>query len=92
MARDDDLFSRMALQLEAFDSTDQALEAVAHYARGTLDADDAGVMLVRGNTVEVRTNRGNGSMRAAALLEVSLLSAGIDHVAQHAVRAFDIPR
>ena len=52
MVRDDELFSRMALELEAFDSTDQALETVAHYARVAVDADDAGVMLVTGHSVE----------------------------------------
>ena len=48
----DDLFSQMALELEAFDSTDRALETVAHYARVAVNADDAGVMLVTGDTVE----------------------------------------
>ena len=52
MVRDDELFSRMALELEAFDSTDEALETVAHYARVAVDADDAGVMLVTGHSVE----------------------------------------
>ena len=52
MVRDNELFSRMALELEAFDSTDEALETVAHYARVAVDADDAGVMLVTGHSVE----------------------------------------
>jgi GAF domain-containing protein len=52
MSRDDDLFSRMALELEAFESTDEALETVAHYTRVALDADDAGVMVVNGNSVD----------------------------------------
>ncbi len=48
----DDLFSRMALELEGFESTDQALDTVAHYALVAVDADDAGVMLVRHHKVE----------------------------------------
>jgi GAF domain-containing protein len=48
----DDLFSQMALELEGFESTDQALDTVAHYARVAVDADDAGVMLVRHHKVE----------------------------------------
>ncbi len=48
----DDLFSKMALELEGFESTDQALETVAQYARAAVDADDAGVMLVRHHKVE----------------------------------------
>jgi GAF domain-containing protein len=48
----DDLFSQMALELEGFDSTDQALETVAHYARVAVDADDAGVMVMHGHKVE----------------------------------------
>jgi GAF domain-containing protein len=51
MARDEKLFSHMALELEAFDSADQALETVAHYARAAVDADDAGVMISDGHTV-----------------------------------------
>ncbi len=41
------LFSQMALELEGFESTDQALETVSHDARAAVDADDAGVMLMR---------------------------------------------
>ena len=48
----DDLFSQMALELEGFETTDQALDTVAHYARVAVDADDAGVMLVRHHKVE----------------------------------------
>lgn len=43
----DDLFSQMDLELEGFESTDQALETVSHDARAAVDADDAGVMLMR---------------------------------------------
>ncbi len=48
----DDLYARMALELEGFDSTDEALETIIQYARVAVDADDAGVLLLHGTKVE----------------------------------------
>jgi GAF domain-containing protein len=48
----DELYARMALELESFDSTDEALDTIAQYARVAVDADDAGIMLLHGRTVE----------------------------------------
>jgi GAF domain-containing protein len=63
----DDLFSQMALELEAFASTDLALEGVAHYARVAVDADDAGVMLVHGHSVETPAGTSHDVTRAHEL-------------------------
>jgi GAF domain-containing protein len=48
----DDLFSRMALELEAFESADDALDTITQYARVAVDADDAGIMVLRGRHVQ----------------------------------------
>lgn len=48
----EDLYARMALELESFDSTDDALDTIVQYARVAVDADDAGVMLLQGGSVE----------------------------------------
>jgi GAF domain-containing protein len=42
----------MALELEGFDSTDEALETIIQYARVAVDADDAGILLLRGKKME----------------------------------------
>ncbi len=47
----DDLYARMALELEGFDSTDEALDTVTQYARVAVEADDAGIMVLQGQTV-----------------------------------------
>jgi len=47
-----DLFARMALELEDFGTTDESLDTIAQYARAAVDADDAGIMLARGKGVE----------------------------------------
>ena len=67
MARDDDLFSQMALQLEAFDSADEALVTVSHYARVAVDADDAGVMIMHGRAVETPAGTSTDVIRAHQL-------------------------
>jgi GAF domain-containing protein len=64
---DNDLFSRMALELEAFESTDEALETLAQYARVAVDGDDAGVMLVRGKTVTTPAGTSHAVDRAHEL-------------------------
>jgi GAF domain-containing protein len=48
----DDLYARMALELEGFESTDEALETIIQYARVAVDADDAGILLLHGEKVE----------------------------------------
>jgi GAF domain-containing protein len=47
-----DLYARMALELESFDSTDETLETIIQYARVAVDADEAGILLLRGKNVE----------------------------------------
>jgi transcriptional regulator with GAF, ATPase, and Fis domain len=46
------LFSEMALELEAHETIDGALDTIAQYARVAVDADDAGIMIVHGKQVE----------------------------------------
>jgi transcriptional regulator with GAF, ATPase, and Fis domain len=47
-----DLFLRMALELEDHETVDQALDTIAQYARVAVGADDAGIMVVHGKQVE----------------------------------------
>lgn len=41
------LLSAMALEVQALDSPDEAIERIAHYARTAIDAADSGIMLVK---------------------------------------------
>ncbi|MFL6090043.1 MAG: GAF and ANTAR domain-containing protein, partial [Aeromicrobium sp.] len=57
----------MALELESFDSTDAALDTIAQYARVSVDADDAGVMVVNGRTVSTPAGTSSAVIRAHEL-------------------------
>jgi GAF domain-containing protein len=63
----DDLYARMALELEAFESSDEALDTIAQYARAAVDADDAGIMLVHDNDVDTPAGTSSEVNRAHEL-------------------------
>lgn len=63
----DDLFSRMARELEAHDSTDQALDSICQYACVAVDADDAGIMMVDGKSVDTPASTSQPVLRAHEL-------------------------
>jgi GAF domain-containing protein len=57
----------MALELEGFDSTDEALDTIIQYARVAVDADDAGIMLLNGKTVDTPAGTSRDVNRAHQL-------------------------
>src|SRR5687767_13391126 len=63
----DDLYARMALELEAFESSDEALDTIAQDARAAVDADDAGIMLVHGKDVDTPAGTSSEVNRAHEL-------------------------
>lgn len=62
------LLSAMALEVQALDSPDEAVERIAHYARIAIDATDSGIMLVKARgKVETPAGTSDNVTKAHAL-------------------------